>query len=76
MMGLFKRNDSATTVAAAGQRREKDSKKSGAATPQERQAQVSEPVHKKVVKEGRYMPGDSRNNDGSERKRGWKPSKD
>jgi hypothetical protein len=45
------------TVAAAKGRRDRDSRTAGAHTPQEKQQMVSQPQHKKAVREDRW-PGE------------------
>ncbi|WP_210581991.1 hypothetical protein [Streptomyces sp. GESEQ-4] len=46
-----------TTVDAAKGRRDRDSRAAGAHTPQEQQQMVSQPQHKKAVREDRW-PGE------------------
>jgi hypothetical protein len=47
------------TVDAAKARRDRDSREAGAHTPQERQAQVSAPLHKKGGREDRWYGQDA-----------------
>ncbi|MGW3121368.1 hypothetical protein ACWDBW_30165 [Streptomyces sp. NPDC001107] len=46
------------TVDAATARRDRDSREAGAHTPQERQAMVSQPLHKKGAREDRWFGQD------------------
>lgn len=55
---MFKKGKPTTpTVAAAIRRRDRDSEEAGATTPQEQQKMVSQPLHKRGVREGRWYSG-------------------
>lgn len=54
---MFKRSKPAPTVAAATRRRDRDSEEAGATTAQEQQAMVSQSLHKKGAREGRWYSG-------------------